>query len=295
MYAVLGITGQVGGATARALLSQRNQVRAIVRNPAKAAPWQAQGVEIVPADVDDPAALTAALQGVDAAFVMLPSNFAPSPDFREARTTIASLRQAITAARPPRVVALSSIGSEQPSGLGLITSTHMLEQALADTGVPTAFLRAAWFMENFVHDLQSARYSSEVDSYLQPADRPVAMVATDDIGLIAARVLTEPWPLTSPVSPRILEVAGPRDYTPQDVAAAFAVALNQTVNLKLIPPDAWVGQFIAQGMPEDRTAPRADMLAGINSGWIHFGVPGTESVRGMTELEVVLRQLIART
>ena len=295
MIAVLGITGQVGGATARALLAHGHHVRAIVRNPEKAAPWQAQGVEFIHADVDDPAALIAALHGVEAAFVMLPSNFAPSPDFREARATIASLHQALTAARPPRVVALSSIGSEQDHGLGLITSTYLLEQALANTGIPTAFLRPAWFMENFVHDLQSARYSSELDSYLQPADRPVAMTATHDIGTTAARILTESWPNALPSTPRIIEIAGPRDYTPQDVAAAFAAALNQTVNLKLIPRDAWIGQFIAQGMPEDRTAARAEMLDGINSGHIHFEVPGTEFVRGTTDLDTVLRQLVARS
>ena len=293
MFAILGITGQVGGATARALLAHGHQVRAIVRNPEKAASWQAEGVELVVADVDDPTALTAALGGVEGAFVMLPSNFAPSPDFSEARRTIASLVTALSAARPPRVVALSSIGSEQEHGLGLITSTHLLEKALLPLGLNLVVLRAAWFMENFVHDLQSVRYSSELDSYLQPADKPFAMIATDDIGITAAHLLTEPS--TSISTPRRLELAGPRDYTPTDVAAAFAAALSQTVNLKLIPRDAWVGQFIAQGMPEDRTAPRVDMFDGINSGHIHFGVPGTEPVRGTTELEIVLRQLVART
>jgi len=294
MFAILGITGQVGGATARALLAHGHQVRAIVRNPEKAASWQAEGVELVVADVDDPTALTAALGGVEGAFVMLPSNFAPSPDFSEARRTIASLVTALSAARPPRVVALSSIGSEQEHGLGLITSTHLLEQALLPLGLNLALLRATWFMENFAFDIQSARYSSELDSYLQPANKPFSMVATDDIGIVAARVLTEPWPASASPTTRIVEISGPRDYTPTDVAASFAAALNQTVNLKLIPREAWVGQFIAQGMPEDRTAPRVDMLDSLNSGHIYFGVAGTEPVRGTTELETVLRELVAR-
>jgi nucleoside-diphosphate-sugar epimerase len=40
MYAVMGITGNVGGAVARALLAKGEQVRGIVRNPEKAAEWQ---------------------------------------------------------------------------------------------------------------------------------------------------------------------------------------------------------------------------------------------------------------
>jgi NAD(P)H dehydrogenase (quinone) len=40
MYAVMGITGNVGGAVARTLLAKGEKVRGIVRNPEKAAEWQ---------------------------------------------------------------------------------------------------------------------------------------------------------------------------------------------------------------------------------------------------------------
>jgi NAD(P)H dehydrogenase (quinone) len=43
MYAVMGITGNVGGSTARALLADGNKVRGIVRNRAKAVAWEAAG------------------------------------------------------------------------------------------------------------------------------------------------------------------------------------------------------------------------------------------------------------
>ena len=46
MYLVMGITGKVGGATARHLLKQGKQVRALVRNREKAAKWADQGVEL---------------------------------------------------------------------------------------------------------------------------------------------------------------------------------------------------------------------------------------------------------
>ena len=45
MYAVMGITGNVGGAVARTLLAKGEKVRGIVRNPERAAGWQKQGVE----------------------------------------------------------------------------------------------------------------------------------------------------------------------------------------------------------------------------------------------------------
>ncbi|WP_348529708.1 NAD(P)H-binding protein [Pseudomonas sp. Ost2] len=78
MYAVMGITGQVGGAVARTLLAARQPVRAVVRSAEKGALWAGQGCQVALADVDDVQALTQAFRGVDAVFVMMPSNFDPT-------------------------------------------------------------------------------------------------------------------------------------------------------------------------------------------------------------------------
>ena len=63
MYLLMGITGNVGGATARHLLKQGKQVRALVRNREKAAKWADQGVELVEGDWNDATAIAAALKG----------------------------------------------------------------------------------------------------------------------------------------------------------------------------------------------------------------------------------------
>jgi len=78
MFLVVGITGQVGGATARHLLARGKKVRALVRDRAKAASWTDQGVELVDGDWNNAAAIERALGGVDGAFVMLPAVWAPS-------------------------------------------------------------------------------------------------------------------------------------------------------------------------------------------------------------------------
>jgi hypothetical protein len=73
MYLVMGITGNVGGATARHLLKQGKQVRALVRNREKAAEWADQGVDLVDGGWNDATVVAAALKGVEGAFVMLPA------------------------------------------------------------------------------------------------------------------------------------------------------------------------------------------------------------------------------
>jgi NAD(P)H dehydrogenase (quinone) len=51
-------------------------------------------------------------EGVDGVFILVPPNFDPSPDFQKARKIAATLSRALDAARPGRVVYLSTIGAQ---------------------------------------------------------------------------------------------------------------------------------------------------------------------------------------
>ena len=288
MYAIMGITGRVGGAIAENLVAQGEQIRAIVRNPEKAARWRDRGAEIAIADVDDPNALASAFEGTDGVFLMIPPNFAPAPGFPETRKTLASFHAALAKALPKKAVYLSSIGAEQTSGLGLITSLHLLEQALGDLPIPQAFLRAGWFMENHAGDLTTARSEGRIFSNLYPLDRKFSLVATADIGKAGADVLRQEW-----TGNRYIEVAGPEQYSPNDIARALSSALARPVEAVAVPRDEWTEFFLSQGMPIGRTEPRAEMVDGFNSGWIHFGVPGAEHISGATSLASVIAKLAA--
>ena len=191
MYLVMGITGKVGGATARHLLKQGKQVRALVRNREKAGKWADHGVELVDGDWNDATAIAAALRGVEGAFVMLPAVWAPSPDYKEAKGVIANYVEALTKAAPPRVVALSSMGANRTSGLGMITALSLLEQRFRDLASPIAFVRAGGFFENFLYGLQVAQ-GGTLPVYYNPTNRKSTMVATNDIGAEVATLLTGP-------------------------------------------------------------------------------------------------------
>jgi NAD(P)H dehydrogenase (quinone) len=288
MYAIMGISGRVGGAIAENLLAQGEQIRAIVRNPEKAARWRDRGAEIAIADVDDPDALASAFAGMDGVFLMVPPNFAPAPGFPETRKTLAAYHASLAKALPKKAVYLSSIGAEQTSGLGLITSSHLLEQTLGDLPIAHAFLRAGWFMENHAWDVTTAQSEGKIFSNLYPLDRKFSLVATADIGKAGADVLRQEWKGT-----RHIEVAGPDQYSPNDIALALSSALGRTIEAVVVPREKWTKFFVGQGMPEGRTELRAEMVDGFNSGWIHFGVAGTEHITGTTSLTSVLANLAA--
>ena len=289
MYAVMGITGQVGGAVARTLLGGGHAVRGIVRDPGKAAAWVDRGVTLAVADQADAAALTTALAGAEGAFVMLPPNFAPQPGFAEARGLIQVLRSALVDAAVPRVVCLSSIGAQHDHGLGIITPLHLMEQALAVLPMPAAFLRAGWFMENAAWDVQPAFDSGRLMSHLQPLGRAVPMVATDDVGRVAAETLARPWS-----GRRVIELEGPQRYAPLDVAAALSAIVRRPVRAVAVDRAAWEEAFGSEGTPAASAALRAEMLDGFNSGHIEFaGGPGTEHVRGRVTLDGAVSRLAA--
>ncbi|HEV7924986.1 MAG TPA: NmrA family NAD(P)-binding protein [Verrucomicrobiae bacterium] len=288
MFTIVGITGRVGGSTAGALLAAEKKVRGLVRDKARAAHWAKQGVDLVPGNVDDIAALTEALRGSEGVFVMVPPYFAPAPGYPETKSIVAKIRSALAAAKPNKVVYLSSVGAQHRHGLGLITQSHILEEEMRTLPSANAFIRPAWFLENYQWDVQPARERGEIDLYLTP-DRSISMVATQDIGELAAKTLQQEWK-----SNRVLELEGPEKYSPAAAAVAFSKLLGHPVTGHPIPRSEWHRLFVQQGTAEDRTAPRIEMLDGFNSGWIDFAGDGTERFKGKVTLEEVIKGLIAK-
>ena len=126
MFLVLGITGK-SAARRQDLSTHEKKVRALVRNREKASNWANQGVELVDGDWND-SQPSSGRSKTSKARLSLPAVLAPSPDFKEAKRVIANYVEALTRAAPPRVVALSSMGANRTSGLGMITALSLLEQ-----------------------------------------------------------------------------------------------------------------------------------------------------------------------
>jgi uncharacterized protein YbjT (DUF2867 family) len=275
MFLVMGITGKVGGATAEHLLAHGKKVRALVRNREKAAHWANQGVEMVDGDWNDSAAIEHALKGVEGAFVMLPAVWAPSPDFKEARGVIANYVEALTKAAPPRVVALSSMGANRTSGLGMITALSLLEQGFRDLTLPIAYVRAGGFFENFLYGLHVAQ-GGTLPVYYNPTDRKSTMVATNDIGAEVAALLTGPaW-----LGHRAIELGSM--VSADEVATQLGEVLKADVNAFAVPRAGWPAAFEQLGVPKGQTGPAEAMYDAVNSGWMDLGIEGTEHVPGAT-------------
>ncbi len=279
MFLVTGITGKVGGAAARQLLATGKQVRALVRDETKAGAWASEGVELVRGEWQDAEAMARALEGVEGAYLMMPPTQTPSRDFREAKAVVASYREALSKAAPKKVVALSSMGSEKATGLGLITATHLLEEGLAELSCPVAFVRAGSFYENFLFGLQAAQ-GGTLPTFYAPEEQKLPMIATADIGAQVAKLLTSEW-----TGKRVIELGSM--VSSDELAAQLGEAMGREVKAQAVPRGAWGDALQHMGMPAEFTWAYEEMMDGVNSGWISFGVPETERVEGTTSAREV--------
>lgn len=284
LFFVSGITGHVGAVVARKLLEDGHSVRTLLRDPKKAADWSEKGVNIRQGDFRVAADVTGALDGVQGAFLMLPPLLSQAPGFPETKAIIASFCEALSQTPPPRLVVLSSVGSQQTSGLGLITATHLLERALDNMHFPTAFIRAGSFLENYTYALKPAASAGTFDTFLTPTNRPVPMVAAADIGMEIARLLVD----TLWSGKRIVEL-GSR-ISPDDLAQAMSEVLGRPVKANAIPRDKWDASLQAQGMSPGAAKLFGEMEDAFNSGWIDFGVPGAEPVAATVTAAEVFAQ-----
>jgi len=286
MIAITGITGNIGGQVARNLLAAHKSIRGVVRDARRAEGWLQRGAEIATADIGDAVALAEAFKGVEGVFMLIPPNFDPSPDFPEARAIGVALKSALEAAKPPKVVYLSTVGA-QATQTNLLSQHTIIEQSLRELPLPITFLRPGWFMENSSWDVAPARESGIVPSFLEPLDKAFPMVATADIALVATELLLETW-----TGHRVVELEGPCRVTPNEIAATFAELLGHPVKMEAVPRATWETLFKAQGMKNP--LPRIQMLDGFNQGWIDFesGKAGTR--KGEVALKTVLKTLVDR-
>lgn len=284
MYAITGITGKVGGVVAKTLLSSHQQVRAVLRDKSKASMWSDLGCEVAVASMEDPAALATAFTQVEGVFILPPSEFDPEDGFPEAKRVIDALQIALDRARPKKIVCLSTIGAQSEHN-NLLTQRTLMEKALADLSIPVTFLRPAWFMENFAWDVESARREGVIASFLQPLERAIPMIATADVGRVAAELLQENWS-----GHRIVELEASARVTPIDAANAFSKVLERSVHAQAIPRSEWESLFRSQGMKHPMH--RIRMLDGFNEGWIRFESDDAHIRKGNLALEDVFRELV---
>jgi len=288
MFVVLGATGHVGSAVARTLLDRGEPVTVVTRRRDKARDWERRGARAAVLDVGDAGALRAALPPGGRLFALNPladpTDPSLDPEAEEIRTGDA-IAAAVEGAGLERVVAQSTYGAQPGDRIGDLGTLHHFEQVLAAQPTPVVFSRGAYFLSNWDGVVEQVRSEGRLRTMFDPRT-PIPMVAPADLGLVAADLLTTPEP---PTGERHVE--GPRRYSPQDVADAFADALGRRVEVAVTPRSEWVSTFLGLGFSEAGAESYAGMTAAAAD---DDGAEPTEVTRGTTTLEEYVRALVEK-
>ena len=284
MFVVAGVTGRVGSVVAKELLSKGEKVKVLVRDAAKGAAWSKQGAEVAIGSLDDATSLTAALKGADGFFTLLPPNYQVTGFYAFQRTTADAIGAAVKASGVPHVVILSSVGADLPDGNGPIKGLHYLEKVLTGTGTKLTAVRAGYFQENVGNYLGAAKEAGIFPNMTPSADYPMPMIATRDVGLVAAHELMFPAAKSD-----VVDLQGP-SYSVRQAGRLFGDALGKTLKIVDVPPEGQVAAFKQAGMGQELSEAFAEMNAGFAAGRIK--PVGDRFLSGRTTLETVVKALV---
>jgi uncharacterized protein YbjT (DUF2867 family) len=240
---VTGATGRVGGQVAALLANAGVKMRALSRDPARASAVLGEGADVVGGDLNRPGMLTAALDDVDAVFLVFPSVAADEA----ARAAVTRLTTTVR-----RIVYLSSAGvpdepDERAEPDGTIVGSHAhLEGLIAASASEYTFLRSSGFAANTLGWAQQIR-RSDVLRWFHPEARR-ALVHEADLATAAVRTLTE-----AGHDRKAYHLTGPEQLTQVQQLHVIGDVLGRSLRFQEIDPGQ-AGAELFPGMPPDAVA-----------------------------------------
>ena len=285
MFVVIGATGNTGSAVAETLLSRKQPVRIVVRSADKGAAWKAKGAEIAVASLDDVSALTKAFEGANGLYLLVPPNYGASLWLADQRARMDRAAEAVKSSGIGHVVFLSSVGGHIAEGTGPIRAARSGEQKLGEVAKNLTILRPCYFMENWAPGIGMAKSQGILPTFIAPRVK-VPMIATRDIGRVGAEQL-----MAGGKGKQVIELAGPEEYSPNDVATALGQILGKPVSAQHAPLSAVVPTFKSFGFSDEAAKLFEEMYTSFSTGAIGYEHPAS-LVRGKVTLAEALQGIV---
>ncbi|GGL28120.1 NAD(P)H-binding protein [Phycicoccus endophyticus] len=245
MIVVTAPTSQIGGEVLRRLLQGAEQVRVVVRDPARLPEEVRSRVEVVQGSHADPAVVERAFDGADALFWLVPAAPAAPTIFDAYMGFALPAADAIRRHQVSRVVSVSALGAGVQTFAGHVSATLAMDALIRSTGANTRELANPSFMDNMLRDAASIRDRGVFTGTL-PADLALPTVATRDIGAAAATFLVDQtW-----TGQEIVPLLGAEDLSPNDQAKILTEVLGAPIRYEQGDREASKRRLMGFGMSE---------------------------------------------
>jgi uncharacterized protein YbjT (DUF2867 family) len=287
MYVVGGVTGHTGSLIARALLERGESVRAIVRNREQIYNWKDLGAEVVVVDFNDALLLSSVLQGAKGAYLLTPQSVYDSNPLGKWSRQNQSIVSAVKKARLKNTVFLSSMGAHRDKHTGLVQALHDAEQKFKNAEVMVTVLRAAYFYENWIPTLDAVHEKSALPTFLDPK-RSIPMVSVKDVAAVAVDLLLNPSD-----SSRVVELAGPKDYSAQDIINILEQILGKRIDLLPFSEGGWEEILGEEELLDEMNDLLNETYDGLNKSKFSFSGKNVDARQGKVTLEEVLEKWVS--
>ncbi|GAA1528362.1 NAD(P)H-binding protein [Kribbella lupini] len=291
MIVITTPTGDIGSRLLHLLLQDphQEQLRVIVRDPAKL-PDDVRGrVDIVTGSHGDAEVVGKAFAGADTVFwVVPPDSRTPSLEAAYSGFTRAAT-EAFTAYGVSHVVGVSALGRGTPVAgqAGLVTASLAMDDLIANTGVAYRALANPSFMDNLLRQVTSIRdhgvFTDTVD-----ADRRAPFVATRDIAAVAAGLLLDRSWTGADEAP----VLGPEDLSATDLARIMSEVLGRPIRYEREPLDSLAARLTSFGAGDAFAGGMVDMMRAKDEG-LDAGVRRTPETSTPTTFRQWCEQVLA--
>lgn len=243
---VTGATGTTGGAIIRQLAAEGKAVKALVRDPGKAASLASDTISLTKGDLSDRDSLVAALQGIRAAYL----NIVPGP---EALDHVDNFIAAAKQAGLRHIVKLSGMNASAHSKSAIIRLHAEADRRVAASGLGYTILRANSFYQNILGQIDGIRANGQF--YLPLGKARQSLIDVADIAAVAAARLSEADPESG-----TFDLSGPEALSFDDVAARLGDALGRPVSYVPVSTEAFRDSLIGVGLPEEAAASVAELF-----------------------------------
>lgn len=285
MHIILGATGHVGSSLTKELLKKAQPVTVVTHDESKSAEWLVAGAEVAVVDVHDSTALREVFDRGTSLFLLNPPAAPDTDTIKEEKSTLNSILKALEGSAITKVVCESTYGAQPGEGQGDFNVLFEMEERLKAMGLQVSVIRAAYYMSNWDMALETAMKDGIVQTFY-PADFKIPMVSPEDLGQVAARLMTE-----NSDSNRLINVEGPRHYSPNDVANSFSKALKRPVRVVSTPQEKWISEMKKMGF-STAAAKSMSAMTELTMKEIRAGKMPKDAERGSVTLSDYIRDLV---
>lgn len=260
MNIILGATGQVGLAIVDKLIDKALPVKAVIRNKEKAEALRNKGAEVAIADYFDLSSLTEAIKDGKMIFLLTPETVTSHDVLGDTRKLLDNYYQAILKSNIKSLIGLSTIGAHFDRGTGNMLMSHMLENKFSSLNINKAFIRPAFYYSNWLMSLDVVKETGVLPSFY-PIDLQFDMISPYDVAQFVADKIEqgiEPY--------EMIEIVGPRRYSPRNIAQLMGEALNKEVKTQMIPENQWSETMKNIGFSDDAAKNFAAMTQTVAHG-----------------------------